>query len=356
MALARPALEAFCRSITHLGGPGAGQAGKAVNQLMIAGTYAALGEGLALAEAEGLPLEALVRRSVGGAAGSWILENRSGNVIADSYPLGFRIALHLKDLRIALAEGEAHRPADGGDAPRRRAGAAAGRRRLRRRGQLLARARRQGRARRMTWIEPYLQIRSPTWPATCPRASSAYRSDVTGTAQLWRVAPDGLHEQLTFGDERITAATALARATTCWWSPRDVGGDERHALVRVDGRTGAPSCRSRTTRAPSTCRARSRRTAAATRSPTPSATASTSTSPCVGLDGTGRQELAQPGGRTCSTGRDAGILVQRPARNFDHDLFLVDPDSGALRHLTPHDGEVAYDSARLLPDGSVLCA
>ena len=73
VAVARPALEAFCRSITHLGGPGAGQAGKAVNQVLISGTYAALGEGLALGEKEGLPLEALVEALGGGAAGSWIL-------------------------------------------------------------------------------------------------------------------------------------------------------------------------------------------------------------------------------------------------------------------------------------------
>ena len=51
-----------------------------------------------------------------------------------------------------------------------------------------------------------------------------------------------------------------------------------------------------------------------------------------------------------------GILVQRANTPFDHDLFLVDPESGALTHLTPHDGEVSYDSARLLPDGAVLCA
>jgi 3-hydroxyisobutyrate dehydrogenase len=106
VAVARPALEAFCKSITHLGGPGAGQAGKAVNQVLISGTYAALGEGLALGEKEGLPLEALVQALGGGAAGSWILENRSGNVIRGSYPLGFKMSLHLKDLRIALAEAD----------------------------------------------------------------------------------------------------------------------------------------------------------------------------------------------------------------------------------------------------------
>ena len=104
--LARPALEAFCRTITHLGPPGAGQAAKAVNQVLIAGTYATLGEALVLGEKEGLPMDALVAALSAGAGQSWVLENRSTNVIADDYPLGFRVELHLKDLRIALAEAE----------------------------------------------------------------------------------------------------------------------------------------------------------------------------------------------------------------------------------------------------------
>jgi 3-hydroxyisobutyrate dehydrogenase len=103
---ALPALQIFAGSVTHLGLPGAGQAGKAVNQVLIAGTYAALGEGLALAEREGLPLAELVAALNGGAARSWILENRSKNVIDNDYPLGFRVALHLKDLKIALAEAD----------------------------------------------------------------------------------------------------------------------------------------------------------------------------------------------------------------------------------------------------------
>jgi len=107
VARVRPALEAFCRSITHLGPPGAGQAGKAVNQVLLAGTYATLGEALALGAREGLPMDALVTALSGGAAQSWVLENRAGNVISDSFPLGFRTSLHLKDLRIALAEADA---------------------------------------------------------------------------------------------------------------------------------------------------------------------------------------------------------------------------------------------------------
>jgi 3-hydroxyisobutyrate dehydrogenase len=106
VAQAGPALEAFCRTITHLGPAGAGQAAKAVNQVLIAGTYATLGEALVLGEKEGLPMDLLVSALSAGAAQSWVLENRARNVIADEYPLGFRVELHLKDLKIALDEAE----------------------------------------------------------------------------------------------------------------------------------------------------------------------------------------------------------------------------------------------------------
>ncbi len=102
---ARPLLDAFSSRITYLGPSGAGQMGKAVNQVIIAGTYAGVAEGIALAEAAGLPLDDLVDALSGGAAGSWVLTNRSGNMIRDAYPLGFKLALHRKDLGIALEEG-----------------------------------------------------------------------------------------------------------------------------------------------------------------------------------------------------------------------------------------------------------
>jgi 3-hydroxyisobutyrate dehydrogenase len=104
VARARPILEAIGSRITHLGPSGAGQVAKAVNQVMIAGTYASVGEGIALAQAAGLPLPELVEALSGGAAASWVLTNRSGNMISDSYPLGFKLALHRKDLGIALDE------------------------------------------------------------------------------------------------------------------------------------------------------------------------------------------------------------------------------------------------------------
>jgi 3-hydroxyisobutyrate dehydrogenase-like beta-hydroxyacid dehydrogenase len=106
-ANAKPILEAFCKTITHLGPTGAGQAAKAVNQIIISGTYASVGEGLAYAEQAGLPMEALVEALSGGAAGSWILTTRSPKYISHEYPAGFRTVLHRKDLGIAIEEGEA---------------------------------------------------------------------------------------------------------------------------------------------------------------------------------------------------------------------------------------------------------
>jgi 3-hydroxyisobutyrate dehydrogenase-like beta-hydroxyacid dehydrogenase len=103
-ARAEPLLATFGSRITHLGPSGSGQAAKAVNQVIIAGTYATLGEGIALAEAAGLPLDRLLEALSAGAAGSWVLANRAGNMVAGSYPLGFKVALHRKDLRIALDE------------------------------------------------------------------------------------------------------------------------------------------------------------------------------------------------------------------------------------------------------------
>ena len=102
MERARPVLAAMGSSITHMGPIGAGQATKAVNQVMLAGTYLAVAEGLVLAIKAGLDPDTVVAALSGGAARSWVLENRSSRMIANEYPLGFRIALHLKDVGIAL--------------------------------------------------------------------------------------------------------------------------------------------------------------------------------------------------------------------------------------------------------------
>jgi len=100
---ARPLLEVIGSSIHHFGPVGSGQQVKAVNQVLVAGSYAAVAEAITLGQHLQLPMEQVVAALIGGAAGSWALQHRSAAMLADQYPLGFKLALHHKDLKIALA-------------------------------------------------------------------------------------------------------------------------------------------------------------------------------------------------------------------------------------------------------------
>lgn len=99
---AMPVLAAMGSTITHVGPTGAGQITKAINQIIVAGTYWSVAEGMALGLKAGLDMTQVVQAVGNGAAGSWGLTNRSGNMIDNDYPLGFRVRLHQKDLNIAL--------------------------------------------------------------------------------------------------------------------------------------------------------------------------------------------------------------------------------------------------------------
>jgi 3-hydroxyisobutyrate dehydrogenase len=99
---ALPILEAMGKTVTHVGAIGAGQITKAINQIIITGTYLTVAEGLTLGMKAGLNMDKVLQAIGGGAASSWVLHNRGGNVINNRYPLGFRLSLHHKDLKIAL--------------------------------------------------------------------------------------------------------------------------------------------------------------------------------------------------------------------------------------------------------------
>jgi 3-hydroxyisobutyrate dehydrogenase len=95
-----PVLEAISATVTHMGPVGAGQATKAVNQVMIAGIAESVCEGLALGEKLNLPSERLLSVVGAGAAGSWFLEHRGKTMLANEFDLGFKLSLLLKDLLI----------------------------------------------------------------------------------------------------------------------------------------------------------------------------------------------------------------------------------------------------------------
>ena len=102
LAKARPVLEIIGSSIHHFGPVGCGQEAKAVNQILVAGSYAAVAEAIALGQRLGLPMKKVIAALKSGAAGSWALNHRSGSMLEEKYPLGFKMSLHRKDLVIAL--------------------------------------------------------------------------------------------------------------------------------------------------------------------------------------------------------------------------------------------------------------
>lgn len=103
LALVYPVLSVIASRIVHMGPVGAGQATKAVNQVMVAGINQAVAEALAFAQAMDLPLDKVIEVVGGGAAGNWHLDHRGPGMAAGRFPPGFRVALHHKDLGIAQA-------------------------------------------------------------------------------------------------------------------------------------------------------------------------------------------------------------------------------------------------------------
>jgi 3-hydroxyisobutyrate dehydrogenase len=97
---ARPILAALGKTSTHFGPTGSGQAAKATNQIMCAGIIDAVAEAMAFAHAQGLPLNELVDTLGKGAGSSWYFVHRAPNMIRGSYPPGFKVRLHAKDLGI----------------------------------------------------------------------------------------------------------------------------------------------------------------------------------------------------------------------------------------------------------------
>jgi len=105
---ARPVLSALGRTVTLMGPTGFGQATKATNQILCAGVIQAVAEAMAFAKAEGLPLEKVIEALSKGAGSSWYFVNRAPFMARGSFPAGFRVRLHDKDLGICHDMAAAH--------------------------------------------------------------------------------------------------------------------------------------------------------------------------------------------------------------------------------------------------------
>jgi 3-hydroxyisobutyrate dehydrogenase-like beta-hydroxyacid dehydrogenase len=104
---AKPILDIYAKSCVQIGGPGAGQLCKMVNQIAIAGLLQGLSEALNFAKKAGLDLEKVISVISKGAAQSWQMENRwkaMNEVKFDGF--GFAVDWMRKDLGICLSEAE----------------------------------------------------------------------------------------------------------------------------------------------------------------------------------------------------------------------------------------------------------
>jgi 3-hydroxyisobutyrate dehydrogenase len=97
---ALPLFQAMGKTVTHVGGQGAGQVVKLVNQVLVVGNCLAMCEALLLAQAGGVDLQKTFDAISQGAAGSWMFTNRAPQIMRRDWQPGFTIDLQLKDLRL----------------------------------------------------------------------------------------------------------------------------------------------------------------------------------------------------------------------------------------------------------------
>jgi 3-hydroxyisobutyrate dehydrogenase len=104
---ARSVIEAYGARVALMGPTGAGQATKAVNQILVAGINEAVCEGLAFAEKLGLDPERLLPTLMAGAASNWFLDKRGATMLRSEFMPGFKCAHMAKDLRIVQSMADA---------------------------------------------------------------------------------------------------------------------------------------------------------------------------------------------------------------------------------------------------------
>lgn len=98
----QPLLALMGKNITHVGDVGAGQITKVANQIIVALNIAAVGEALVFASKAGADPAKVRQALMGGFASSRILEVHGERMIKRTFNPGFRLALHQKDLNLAL--------------------------------------------------------------------------------------------------------------------------------------------------------------------------------------------------------------------------------------------------------------
>jgi 3-hydroxyisobutyrate dehydrogenase len=100
----RPVLETYAKALRLMGGVGAGQLTKMVNQICIAGVVQGLAEALHFAKRAGLEPQAVYDALSKGAAQSWQMDNRWKTMSEGRFDFGFAVDWMRKDLGLVLDE------------------------------------------------------------------------------------------------------------------------------------------------------------------------------------------------------------------------------------------------------------
>ncbi|ELY68532.1 S9 family peptidase [Natrinema versiforme] len=207
-------------------------------------------------------------------------------------------------------------------------------------------------------IERYLNVRSAYGASFGPDGERlSFLMNTTGTSQVWTLEePRDWPEQRTFYDERVTFAS---------WSPErpelifgmDEGGNERAQLFRLDAETGEIE------NATAMPEAKHRWGGWSHDGERFAFTSNRRDESVFDVYVQGRDErgdeaqLVYEGDGWLSLSGwspdDSRLLVSQAYSNFDQDLYVLDleADDPDLEHLTPHEGDVRYQSASWAPDG-----
>lgn len=103
----KPLFELLGKNITLVGGNGDGQTCKVANQIIVALNIEAVSEALLFASKAGADPVRVRQALMGGFASSRILEVHGERMIKRTFNPGFKIALHQKDLNLALQSAKA---------------------------------------------------------------------------------------------------------------------------------------------------------------------------------------------------------------------------------------------------------
>ncbi|MFC4988483.1 S9 family peptidase [Saliphagus infecundisoli] len=205
-------------------------------------------------------------------------------------------------------------------------------------------------------IERYLNVRSAYGASVGPEGDRlAFLMDTTGVPQIWTLdGPREWPEQRTFYDERITFASFSPERPELAFG-MDEGGNERAQLYRLDTESGEIDEWTAMTDA------KHRWGGWSHDGDRFAFTSNRRDESVFDVYVQGREEAGDDAELVCEgdgwlslsgwSPDDSRLLVTQSYSNFDQDLSVLDVETGERTHLTPHEGDVRYQSACWAPDG-----